>query len=101
MEITNYKAIKSVKFLNPEVMAPDAEEKIIALFNDIQQRKDAISDAFMALEEKRNELEDKEKEWRRLQDLIEITYETEFKEEVKGDICIGFNFGTEVNKHIH
>lgn len=101
MEITNYKAIKSVKLLHPEVMAPDAEEKIIELFNDIQQRKDTISDACMAVEKMRKGLTKKEEEWSRLQDLIEITFETKFKEEVKGNICIGFNFGTEVNKHIH
>lgn len=101
MEITNYKAIKSIKLLHPELMAPDAEEKIIALFNSIQKDKDAISDACMAVEEMRNVLEAKEKEWDRLQDLIEVTYETKYKEEVKGEICVGFNFGTEINKHIH
>ena len=101
MEITNYKAIKKITLLHPEIMAPDAEEKIIALFNDIQQMKDTISDAYMAVEKMRDELKVKEKEWNKLQDLITITYETKYKEEVKGDICLGFNFGTEVNKHIH
>lgn len=101
MEITNYKAIKKITLLCPEIMAPDAEEKIIALFNDIQQMRDTISDAYMAVEKMREELEVKEKEWNKLQDLITVTYETKYKEEVKGDICLGFNFGTEVNKHIH
>lgn len=101
MEITNYKVIEKITFHHPELMAPDAEEKIIALFNDIQQRKDAISDACMAVEDMRKELADKEDEWDMLQELIDVTYKTEYKEEVKGDICIGFNFGTEVNKHIH
>ena len=101
MEITNYKVIEKITFRHPELMAPDAEEKIIALFNDIQQRKDAISDACMAVEDMRKKLADKEDEWDMLQELIDVTYKTEYKEEVKGDICIGFNFGTEVNKHIH
>ena len=101
MEITNYKAIKKITLLHPEIMAPDAEEKIIALFNDIQQMRDTISDAYMAVEKMREELEVKEKEWNKLQDLITVTYETKYKEEVRGDICLGFNFGTEVNKHIH
>ena len=82
-------------------MAPNAEDTIIALFNEIQELKDSISTLCMAAEEKRKELAEREKEWNSLQDLIEVSYETAEKEEVKGDICLGFNFGTEVNKHIH
>lgn len=101
MEITNYKAIKDVELLRPYLMAPDAKETIIALFNKIQELKDTISMLCMAAEEKRKELAEREKEWNSLQDLIKVTYETTQKEEVRGDICLGFNFGTEINKHIH
>jgi len=101
MEVTNYREIEKIKLLYPELMAQDAEYKIVTLFNNIQHLKDTIATRSMALEELRKLLKQSEQKWQILQNLIEITYKTTEKEEVKGEINLGFNFGTEVNKHIH
>ena len=101
MKYTNYKAIDKIEFKYPALMAKDADVKVRKLFEQIQMTKDLLGDAVIVAEELRTRLDELEKEWETMSNLIKVTYKEEEREEVKGNINLGFNFGTEVNKHIH
>lgn len=101
MKYTDYTKIKKITFKVPEMMSPSAEEETINLFNSIRELKDEISDLRMAADQKEKELKVLESKWNILNSLMDIEYETIEKEEVKGEINVGFNFGTDINKHIH
>lgn len=101
MKYTDYTKIKKVTFKVPEMMEANAEEEVIRLFNDIQALKDEISDLRMEATKKDKDFKVLEEKWNLLLPLLDIEYETKEKEEVKGEINVGFNFGTEINKHIH
>ena len=101
MKYTNYRVIDKIEFKYPALMAKDAETKVRKLFEQIQLTKDLLGDAVVVAEELRTRLDELEKEWETMSNLIKVTYKVEEREEVKGDIHLGFNFGTDVNKHIH
>ena len=101
MIYTDYTKIKKVTFKAPEMMKTNAEEEVINLFNSIRVLKDEISDLRMTASEKEKNLGVLEAKWNLLLPLLDIEYATEEKEEVHGTINVGFNFGTDVNKHIH
>lgn len=101
MKYTDYTKIKKITFKVPEMMSPSAEEEAINLFNSIRELKDEISDLRMAADQKEKELKVLESKWNILNPLLDIEYETKEKEEIHQDIYVGFNFGTEINKHLH
>ena len=101
MKYTNYRGIDKIEFKYPALMAKDAETKVRKLFEQIQLTKDLLGDAVIVAEELRTRLDELEKEWETMSNLIKVSYKEEEKEEVKGDIHLGFNFGTDINKHIH
>ena len=101
MIYTDYTRIKKVTFKVPEMMEANAEEEVIKLFNNIKSLKDKISDLRMEATLKDKDLKVLEEKWNLLLPLLDIEYETEEKEEIHENIYVGFNFGTEINKHIH
>ena len=101
MIYTDYEHIKKVTFKVPDMMTENAEKEVINLFNSINELKKEISDLRMEATCLDKDLKVLEEKWNLLLPLLDIEYETKEKEEVKGEINIGFNFGTEVNKHIH
>lgn len=101
MIYTDYTKIKKVTFKVPEMMEANAEEEVIRLFNNIQALKDEISDLRMEATKKDKDLKVLEGKWNLLLPLLDIEYETKEKEEVHQDIYVGFNFGTDINKHLH
>ena len=101
MKVTNYKKIDKIEFLYPELMAKDADAKLRKLFEQMQLTKDLIFEASMAADELRDRLEELEAEWNTAMNFANVTYVTEEKPEVRGEIHLGFNFGTDINKNIH
>lgn len=101
MKFTDYKKIEKVEFLYPELMAKDAKERIMKLHEQIQLTEDVLAETNAVADELRKQLVEYEKEWDTISPLIKVSYGQIEKEEVKGEINLGFNFGTEINKHIH
>ena len=101
MKYTNYRVIDKIEFKYPELMAKDADTRVRKLFEQIQLTKDLLGDAVVVAEELRNRLDELEKEWETMSSLVKVTYKVEERDEVRGEINLGFNFGTDVNKHIH
>ena len=101
MIFTDYTKIKRVNFKIPELMSDTAQEEVIALFNEIKTLKDKISDLRMEALSLEPKLKEKEKKWQAISSLIDIEYETFEKDVINNPIYVGFNFGTEINKHIH
>ena len=101
MKYTNYREIDKIEFKYPELMAKDADVKVRKVFEQIQMTKDLLGDAVIVAEELRTRLDELEKEWETMSNLVKVTYKVEEREEVRGSINLGFNFGTDVNKHIH
>lgn len=97
----DYTKIKDIKFKFPELMGENSKSEILMLFERIANLKNTISDLRMEATEREKTLKELEKEWNTILPLLDIEFETKEKEEVHGEINIGFNFGTEVNKHIH
>lgn len=101
MIYTDYTKIKKVTFKVPELMSENAEAEAIKLFNDIRELKDKISDLRMEASNLEKNLKVLEAKWNILSSLLDIEFETGEKEDIQQTVNIGFNFGTEVNKHIH
>ena len=101
MKFIDYKKIEKVEFLYPELMAKDAKERIMKLHEQIQLTEDILAETNTVADELRKQLMEYEKEWETISPLIKVSYGQKEKEEVKGEINLGFNFGTEINKHIH
>ena len=101
MKFTDYKQIDKIEFLYPELMSKDAKERVRKIHEQIQLSKDLLVDANTVANELRKKIISLEKEWELLSPLMKVTYKTIEKEEVRGEINLGFNFGTEINKNIH
>lgn len=101
MIYTDYEHIKKVTFKVPDMMTENAEKEVITLFNNIREMRDKISDLRMEATKLDKDLKVLEEKWNLLLPLLDIEYETKEKEEVHQDIYVGFNFGTDVNKHLH
>ena len=101
MKYTDYTKIKKVTFKVPDMMTENAEQEVIKLFNNIKALKDKISELRMEASKLENDLRVLEVKWNALSLLMDIEYETKEKEEVHQDIYVGFNFGTDINKHLH
>lgn len=101
MTYFDYTKIKDIKFKFPEIMGENSKSEILMLFERIANLKNTISDLRMEATEREKTLKELEKEWNTILPLLDIEFETKEKEEVHGEINIGFNFGTEVNKYIH
>ena len=101
MKFTDYKQIDKIEFLYPELMSKDAKERVRKIHEQIQLSKDLLVDANTVANELRKKIISLEKEWELLSPLMMVTYKTIEKEEVRGEINLGFNFGTEINKNIH
>ena len=101
MIYTDYTEIKKVTFKVPDMMTENAEQEVIKLFNDIKALKNKISELRMEASKLENDLRVLEVKWNALSMLMDIEYETKEKEEVHQDIYVGFNFGTDINKHLH
>lgn len=101
MIYTDYENIKKVTFKVPDMMTDKAEEEVINLFNSIKALKDEISELRMTATKKDKELKVLQDKWNLLLPLLDIEFETKEKEEIHQDIYVGFNFGTDVNKHLH
>lgn len=101
MIYTDYEHIKKVSFKMPDMMTDKAEKEVINLFNNIKALKDKISELRMEATKKDKELKVLQEKWNLLLPLLDIEYATGEKEEIHQDIYVGFNFGTDVNKHLH
>ena len=82
-------------------MTNKAEEEVINLFERIKALKDEISGLRMEALKKDKELKILQDKWSLILPLLDIEYAMKEKEEVKEEINVGFNFGTEINKHLH
>ena len=83
MVVRDNTALEDIELLYPEVMAPDAKEKLIRLFDEIQADKNNLSDVCEAAEAIRKRIAQHEKEWESFQSLINPIYKTREKEEIK------------------
>ena len=101
MIYTDYTEIKKVTFKVPDMMTENAEQEVIKLFNDIKALKDKISELRMEASKLEKDLGVLEAKWNILSPLLDVEYATKEKEDIQQTVNIGFNFGTEVNKHIH
>lgn len=101
MIFTDYESLKDVTFKVPELFTDKSKEEVMALFSEIKELKSNIYDLRTKANLLEETLKEKEKKWELLLPLIDLEFNTVEKEEVKGEINVGFNFGTEVNKHIH
>lgn len=101
MKFTDFKQIDKIEFLYPELMSKDAAARMVKLHEQIQLSEDLLVEANKVADELRKKIVEYEKEWNTIAPLCKITYKQVEKEEVKGKINLGFNFGTEINKHIH
>ena len=101
MKFTDYKQIDKIEFLYPELMSKDAKERVRKIHEQIQLSTDLLAEMTISCEDLRKQIAALEKEWELLTPLMKVTYGVVEKEEVRGEINLGFNFGTEINKHIH
>ena len=101
MKFTDYKQIDKIEFLYPELMSKDAKERVRKIHEQIQLSEDLLAETNAVAEDLRKQIISLEKEWKLLSPLMKVTYKVIEKEEVRGEINLGFNFGTEINKHIH
>ena len=101
MICTDYNKIKRVTFKVPDMMTDKAEEKVIEKFNAINALKDKIADLRMEASKLEQEQRKLEKEWNDIYPLLDIEFETYEKEEIHENVYVGFNFGTDINKHLH
>lgn len=101
MKFTDYKQIDKIEFRYPELMSKDAKERVRKIHEQIQLSEDLLADANAVADELRKKITALKKEWELLSPLMMVTYKTIEKEEVRGEINLGFNFGTEINKNIH
>lgn len=101
MKFTDYKQIDKIEFLYPELMSKDAKDRVRKIHEQIQISEDLLAEANIVADELREKIVTLEKEWELLSPLMKVTYKVVEKKEVKGEINLGFNFGTEVNKHLH
>lgn len=101
MKFTDYKQLDKVEFLYPELMAENAEDRIRKMFEQRVMLEDLLADTCKSADDIRKRIAEIDKEWELISPLVRVTYKTFEKEEVKGEINLGFNFGTDVNKHIH
>ena len=101
MKFTDYKQIDKIEFLYPELMSKDAKDRVRKIHEQIQISEDLLAEANIVADELRGKIVALEKEWELLSPLMKVTYKVVEKKEVKGEINLGFNFGTEINKHLH
>ena len=101
MKFTDYKQIDKIEFLYPELMSKDAKERVRKIHEQIQLSTDLLAETTLVAEDLRKQIASLEREWELLCPLMKVTYKVFEKEEVKGQIKLGFNFGTDINKHIH
>lgn len=101
MKFTDYKQIDKIEFLYPELMSEDAKERVRKIHEQIQLSTDLLAETTLVAEDLRKQIASLEREWELLSPLMKVTYKVFEKEEVKGQINLGFNFGTDINKHIH
>lgn len=101
MKFTDYKQIDKIEFLYPELMSKDAKDRVRKIHEQIQISEDLLAEANIVADELREKIVTLEKERELLSPLMKVTYKVVEKKEVKGEINLGFNFGTEINKHLH
>ena len=101
MKCTDYNQIDKIEFLYPELMSEDAKERVRKIHEQIQLSTDLLAETTLVAEDLRKQIASLEREWELLSPLMKVTYKVFEKEEVKGQINLGFNFGTDINKHIH
>lgn len=100
MIVRDNTALEDIELLYPEVMAPDAKEKLMRLFNEIQADKNSLSDTCEAAEIIRKRIAQHEKEWESFQSLINPIYKTIEKEEIKVKIYGLWKTDTPINKNV-
>ena len=100
MIVRDNTALEDIELLYPEVMAPDAKEKLMRLFNEIQADKNSLSDACEVAETIRKRIAQHEKEWESFQPLINPIYKTIEKEEIKVKIYGLWKTDTPINKNV-
>lgn len=101
MIYTDYTQIERVTFKIPDMMTENADQEVIQLFNNIRDLKDKISNLKMEATKKDKELKVLQEKWNLLLPLLDIEYATKEKEDIQQTINVGFNFGTDINKHLH
>lgn len=101
MIYTDYTQIERVTFKVPDMMTENADQEVIQLFNNIRDLKDKISNLRMEATKKDKELKVLQEKWNLLLPLLDIEYATKEKEDIQQTINVGFNFGTDINKHLH
>lgn len=101
MKVANFRELDKVSFVYPELMSKDAELKVKNLFVEIQLTEDLLAEANKVSDELRARLKYLRNQWAALQSLVDVTFKTEEKKEIKNDVNLGFNFSADINKNIH
>ena len=101
MKYTNYKKLEKVIFRYPDLMEKNAEDKVKALFKDMEHTRELLADANSVADEYRKHLTDLEKQWQAISNMADFVYKTEDREDNTNEVNIGFNFSADINKNIH
>ena len=77
--------IKSVRVKYKELFAEDIEEKVISLYNSIEETKEDIYKLRVKIRELDSILKGKQRMFNDIKDIIDIEYEKEEFEEIKNN----------------